>query len=210
MKRSFILLLATGLMLCAVCLLVSHHQNARMAAEQAATQKQRMEREAKMNLAENQAQSPTLPITAPEPTPPPQAAVIVPMETLTTASITPKVKAAKNAGNQPQPKGQKEWVDPEARLALFFVGTDPVCEEYWVMAINDPTLPPNERKDLIEDLNEEGFPDPKNLTRDDLPLILSRIELIENHGPYAMDEVNIEAFMEAYKDLLTMAARASR
>ena len=163
-----------------------------------------------MNLAENQAQSPTLPITAPEPTPPPQAAVIVPMETLTTASITPKVKAAKNAGNQPQPKGQKEWVDPEARLALFFVGTDPVCEEYWVMAINDPTLPPNERKDLIEDLNEEGFPDPKNLTRDDLPLILSRIELIENHGPYAMDEVNIEAFMEAYKDLLTMAARASR
>ena len=62
----------------------------------------------------------------------------------------------------------------------------------------------HERQDLIEDLNEEGFPDPKNITPDDLPLILGRLELIEELGPDAMDEVNADAFAEASKDLNNM------
>jgi hypothetical protein len=94
--------------------------------------------------------------------------------------------------------------DPLARLALRYVGIDPEAEEYWYEAINDPTLPENERRNLIEDLNEEGFPDPKNLTFDDLPLIWSRILIIEEVGPDAMDQINADAFAEAYMDLVDM------
>jgi len=97
--------------------------------------------------------------------------------------------------------------NPEARDALSRVGFDPAAEAVWFRAINDPNLPPEERKDLIEDLNEDGFPDPRNLTEADLPLILSRIALIEELGPGAMDEVNDAAFREAYKDLVNMYLR---
>jgi len=128
------------------------------------------------------------------------------------SAVLPAKKAAKTAaapnparrGSKPPPR------DPLARDALFLAGVDPDAEQYWALAINDPSLPPNERQDLIEDLNEEGFPDPRNLTADDLPLILSRIALIEQHVGDAMDEVNAAAFMEAYKDLWNMLARASQ
>jgi len=96
---------------------------------------------------------------------------------------------------------------PAAPQALSWVGADPEAEAVWVAAINDPAIPPNARKDLIEDLNEDGFPDPKHVTEDDLPLILSRIELIEQLAPDAMDEVNADAFREAYKDLVNMVGR---
>jgi NACalpha-BTF3-like transcription factor len=116
--------------------------------------------------------------------------------------------AATTAAASQAASGQKAaWKDPLARQALSWVGADPQAEQYWLQAINDPSLPPNERQDLIEDLNEEGFPDPKNLTMDDLPLILSRIEVIEEHAFDAMDEVNAAAFMEAYKDLVNMAGK---
>jgi hypothetical protein len=96
---------------------------------------------------------------------------------------------------------------PQARLALSFVGADPVAEELWVAAINDPSLPPEARKDLIEDLNEDGFPNPKHITEDDLPLIMNRLELITTLAPDSMDDVNAAAFAEAYKDLINMAFR---
>jgi hypothetical protein len=110
---------------------------------------------------------------------------------------------------QPQaPSGsKKQWQDPEARVALSLVGVLPEAEQYWSLAINNPDLPAKERQDLIEDLNEEGFRDPKNLRAEDLPLILSRIKLIEELAPKAMDTVNAEAFKEAHKDLVSMAAR---
>ncbi len=105
---------------------------------------------------------------------------------------------------------QKEWQDPYARMVLAFVGSSPEADEDWYSAINDPNLPAKERQDLIEDLNEEGFADPKNPTPDDLPLILSRLELIEALAADAMDQVNADAFQEAYKDLVDMAARTMR
>lgn len=98
--------------------------------------------------------------------------------------------------------------DPIAREALSLVGLDPEAEAYWFEAINDLSLPPNERQDLIEDLNEEGLSDPKHPTINDLPLILSRLDLIEAIGPDAADEVNADAFDEAYKDLLNLAELA--
>ena len=88
------------------------------------------------------------------------------------------------------------------------VGLDLDAELYWVASINDPTLPAAERQDLIEDLNEVGLSDPKHPTPDDLPLILSRLELIEELWPWAMDGVNDEAFDEAYKDLENLAELA--
>jgi hypothetical protein len=93
---------------------------------------------------------------------------------------------------------------PDARVALSFVGSDPQAQVVWMNAINDPNVPADERKDLIEDLNEDGFPDPHHITNDDIPLVLSRIDLIEQMAPYAMDDVNAAAMGEAYKDLTNM------
>jgi len=117
-----------------------------------------------------------------------------------------------NVGNMvtPQPPAQaspgkgKQIVAPEAREALSYVGTDANAEAVWLNAINDPTIPANERKDLIEDLNEDGFPDPHHITADDLPLVMTRIAMIEQIAPNAMDDTNAAAFAEAYKDLTNM------
>ena len=92
--------------------------------------------------------------------------------------------------------------DPAARAALASVGEDPAAAEYWAEAINDASLPPEERKDLIEDLNEDGLSDPQHPGPADLPLIASRLELITELAPYSMDQVNADAFAEAYQDLV--------
>jgi type IV secretory pathway VirB10-like protein len=97
-----------------------------------------------------------------------------------------------------------------ARVALSYVGADPAADEVWLAAINNPHFTPNERKDLIEDLNEEGFDDPRNLTAADVPLIVSRIQIIENLAPQSADEVNAAAFAEAYKDLVNMLAKLTK
>jgi len=109
-----------------------------------------------------------------------------------------------------QPPAEEPLVPlPLARSALTMVGADPEAEAVWYDAINDPTLSRNARKDLIEDLNEEGFEDPKRLTEDDVPLILRRLAIIEELAPDAMDEVNAAAFEEAYKDLVKMLEKAT-
>lgn len=92
-----------------------------------------------------------------------------------------------------------------ARAALSFVGADPGAEAYWMEAINDAQLSADERQNLIEDLNEDGLSDPKHPTEEDLPLILNRLALIEDLAPDAMDKVNLDAFAEAYKDLVNLA-----
>ena len=91
-----------------------------------------------------------------------------------------------------------------ARVVLRFVGKDPAADALWKEAIDDLSLSKEARSDLIEDLNDEGYPDPDHLTAADLPLILRRIEIIERLAPHAIDDVNAAAFAEAYKDLLDM------
>jgi hypothetical protein len=108
------------------------------------------------------------------------------------------------------PKSKPPLSAPVARVALSFVGANADAEAVWLDAINDPAVPPNERKDLIEDLNEDGFPDPKNITPNDVPLVVSRIQLIESIAADSMDETNLAAFAEAYKDLVNMLDRATR
>jgi hypothetical protein len=125
-------------------------------------------------------------------------------ETSATKTTVMKTEAVSNIATT-APKPKEPLRDPIAREALFFVGADPRAEEYWLDAINDPSLSGHERQDLIEDLNEDGLSDSKYPTEDDLPLILNRLALIEAVGPDAMDEVNYAAFEEAYKDLLNLA-----
>ena len=131
----------------------------------------------------------------------------------TVAAPAEKISVQTNSNSQPptsQPTGRKpkEGIkDPDARVALKFVGVDPDAEAYWIAAINDPSLSAHERQDLIEDLNEEGFSDPKNPGLEDLPLIVIRLERIRELAPDAMDKVNADAFAEAYKDLANMFVR---
>ena len=116
-------------------------------------------------------------------------------------------KASKNGlapGDAPLKINGYEVQDPMARLALNFVGADPAAEAYWIGAINDDSLPAEERKDLIEDLNEDGLSDPRHPTAQDMPLIAARIRLIEQLAPNAMDKVNQDAFQEAYQDLVDL------
>jgi hypothetical protein len=105
--------------------------------------------------------------------------------------------------DDPQAKEQR------ARTALGMIGHDPDADEVWIRLINDPSLSANARSNLIEDLNEDGL-SYRNLTLDDLPVIEYRLELIEDLLPYAMDEVNSDAFKEARKDLVSMADRLRR
>jgi hypothetical protein len=97
--------------------------------------------------------------------------------------------------------------EPLARLALAYVGVDAQANTFYQQAINDPQLTQSHRKNLIEDLNEDGFPDRRNLAPRDLPMIENRMTLIEQLAPSAMDDANAAAFQEAYKDLVNMRAR---
>ena len=115
-----------------------------------------------------------------------------------------KKKAAAKTGTSAKAKAPIQ--DPDARAALSLVGADPEAEAYWMGAVNDPSLPAEERKDLIEDLNEDGLSDPKHPGPEDLPLIVNRLRLIEELAPNALDQVNVDAFAEAYKDLNNLLA----
>jgi hypothetical protein len=123
------------------------------------------------------------------------------------AAPTPKFAQRSITSTQvaaPAKTGKPPLQDPFARVALSAVGADPDAERYWYSAINDPTLSAHERQDLIEDLNETGLINPRQPTPEDLPLIVNRLALIEQLAPQAMDEVNLAAFQEAYKDLVNL------
>lgn len=115
--------------------------------------------------------------------------------------VKPVIHASTGASDQPLIINGYKVQDPLARLALSSVGADADANAYWIGAINDPTLPAEERKDLIEDLNEDGLSNPDNPGPQDMPLIAARIQLIESLAPYAMDQVDANAFAEAEKDL---------
>ena len=209
MKRPIIILLAAGIIFATFTMVVASRRAARQ-AQIAAWEKAKAERAAELARASNEKNRPAPPTLtsntrkAPSlslPAPPPATNSKTNISTPPLAAATPPL----------QPGSKKAPLqDPLARVALSLTGADPDAEEIWVEAINNPDLPAKERQDLIEDLNEEGFSDPKNLTPEDVPLILSRLALIEEHAPKAMDEVNYAAFMEAYKDLVNMLARLTR
>jgi len=154
---------------------------------------------------------PPLPPPAVEPEP---AAAVMPAAGVTPTAVQSQIPApdrqaptqkTKAVGKSGESGGAKE--KPIERIALAFVGTDALAELVWLDAINDPSVSARDRSDLIEDLNEEGFPDPRRPTSDDLPMILNRLAIIEDNALFAMDDVNAAAFAEAYKDLVNMYAK---
>ena len=200
MRRTLAIFLAIGFCLAGSGLVVSNRRaarSAREAAQQSAWQKAKAERAAELELARNPPRpakmlsfTPAIPerfLSDPEPT--------------WSQNPRPAALSAQSAAKPALPN------DTLARDALSLVGIDPEADEIWAQAINDPDLPPQERKNLIKDLNKVGFPGKKNLTMNDLPLIMSRIALIEEHGPDAMDGINAAAFAKAYKDLLKKYTR---
>jgi hypothetical protein len=122
----------------------------------------------------------------------------------------PAAASTPRSDYQPPPSKYKNARNPIARRALAGVGTDPESERVWLEAINDPNLPADERKDLIEDLNEDGLSNPAKPGQRDLPLIKSRLLLLEQLIPSAMDQTNAAAFQEAQKDLVNMVDRLGR
>lgn len=112
---------------------------------------------------------------------------------------------------EPEPvEDEAKIKERRGREALALIGYDPAADAVWIEVINDPSVSKNARSNLIEDLNEDGFPDKRNPTRDDLPMIEYRIGLIEELRPYAMDKTNADAFDEAHKDLVNMVNRLTR
>jgi hypothetical protein len=101
---------------------------------------------------------------------------------------------------------QKVVLDPVAREALSLVGVDPYAELYWFSALNDPSLPQSERQDLVDDLNEEGLPDPKHPTIDDLPVLLVRIKTLET--AMQLFKGDVYDWQEPYEDLTNLVALA--
>jgi len=105
------------------------------------------------------------------------------------------------------PRVAPDQKEPLVRAALAYAGMDERANQLLQTAINDPNMPADARRNLIEDLNETGFNDPGNLTAADIDLIRKRIALIERLAAGATDPVNIRAFQEAYKDLNNMLNR---
>lgn len=142
---------------------------------------------------------------------PPKPNAVAPATPVRSSDAMPRAARPQPAQPPPADAQPNESLVPEpvARQALSFVGADPLAEAAWAAAINDPSIAAEQRKDLIEDLNQDGFEDPRHLTPDDLPLIVSRLALIEELAPDSMDEVNAAAFAEAYKDLVNMLLKVS-
>jgi hypothetical protein len=177
---------------------------------QAARQTVKVERTAGLQARRAAAPAEASP-ASPEPSSPEQDVAPVADAPQPAGGVQPPTAANSGPAQSPQAPVADAPISKEvARSMLSYVGVDALAEEVWVQAINDSNRPSNERKDLIEDLNEDGFPDPHNVTLDDLPLIMSRIEIIERLAPSAMDKINSAAFQEARKDLVNMVDRLTR
>lgn len=97
------------------------------------------------------------------------------------------------------------------RLALSFVGANDKALELYHKATLDPQLKPDQRRNLVEDLNQDGFSNRRNPTAEDLKLIVNRYALTQSYlqQDYVKnDKLLNDAFHEANKDLANMLQRA--
>lgn len=105
--------------------------------------------------------------------------------------------------------GSKE---PLARVALSFVGVNPQAVDLFHTAVLDPALLPDQRRNLVEDLNQDGISNRKAPTPEDLQIITKRFELTQAYlqQDYIQnDNLLNAAFREADKDLRKMLERAA-
>jgi hypothetical protein len=97
--------------------------------------------------------------------------------------------------------------EPLARVALSFAGENPQADALWRTAIYDQSIPEDARRELVEDLNQDGLNE-KNPTDSDYRKMRARLALIEKNRQNAESKKMLDAFNEAQKDLLDMLAKA--
>ena len=105
--------------------------------------------------------------------------------------------------------GSKE---PLARVALSYVGANAQALDLYHTALLDPSLLPDQKRNLVEDLNQDGITNRKAPTPEDLQIIAKRYELTQAYlqqGYVQNDPVLNAAFREADKDLRKMLERAA-
>lgn len=105
--------------------------------------------------------------------------------------------------------GSKE---PLARVALSCVGANPQAVGLFHTAVLDPSLLPDQKRNLVEDLNQDGISNRKAPTREDLQIIAKRYELTQAYlqQDYVQnDNLLNAAFHEANKDLRKMLEKAT-
>jgi hypothetical protein len=98
-----------------------------------------------------------------------------------------------------------------ARVALNYVGVSDQALELYHTATLDPQLKSDQRRNLIEDLNQDGLSDRRNPTPEDLKVIANRYALTQSYlqEDYVKNnKVLNDAFHEANKDLFNMLERA--
>lgn len=105
--------------------------------------------------------------------------------------------------------GSKE---PLARAALAYVGSNEQALDLFHTALLDESLLPDQRRNLVEDLNEDGLNNRRNPTPEDLHIIANRYALTQSYlkQDYVQnDKMLSEAFHEADKDLRNMLDKAA-
>jgi hypothetical protein len=90
-----------------------------------------------------------------------------------------------------------------ARVALAFAGSDPRADALWRNSIYDQSIPEDARRELIEDLNQDGI-DEKNPTQSDYDRMRARLALIAKNSKSTDSKAIADAFVEARNDLLKM------
>jgi hypothetical protein len=98
-----------------------------------------------------------------------------------------------------------------ARLALTYVGANDQALELYHKATLDPALKPDQRRNLVEDLNQDGLSNTRNPTPEDLKILAQRYALTQTYFQQDYvenDKVLDAAFREADKDLANMLQRA--
>lgn len=98
------------------------------------------------------------------------------------------------------------------RLALNYVGANDSAVTLFHQVALDPQLKPDQRRNLIEDLNQDGLKNERNPTPEDLKIIAKRYELTQSYlqQQYVVnDRLLNAAFQEANRDLARMLQRAN-
>ena len=102
--------------------------------------------------------------------------------------------------------------EPLARVALTYVGASDQAAQVWHTAINDPTLKPAQRLELVLDLDQDGLQNDKTPTTADLPIVANRLALTQAYLQQDFvrnDPMLNKAFLEANKDLQKLLERGT-
>ena len=97
------------------------------------------------------------------------------------------------------------------RVALTYVGANDQALPLFHAATIDPALKPDQRRNLVEDLNQDGLSNRRNPTPEDLKVIANRYTLTQTYlqQEYVRNDKTLNAaFREANKDLANMLRRA--